>query len=95
MVLLSELSHAKRLQKMVFTASLDAQHKRDSVENKPVSLLVVSFDKALNGMPPFLCGRQVVGAKLFYRLWWLRMTKGCTSSISSYAGRRKTFRCNC
>ena len=34
---------------------------RDSVENKPVSLLVVSLGKAFNGMPPFLCGRQVVG----------------------------------
>ena len=34
---------------------------RDSVENKPASLLVVSLGKALNGMPPSLCGRQVVG----------------------------------
>ena len=33
---------------MVFTASLlGAQHKRDSVENKPASLLVVSLGKAL------------------------------------------------
>ena len=47
---------------MVFTASLlGAQHIRDSVENKPVSLLVVSLEKALNGMPPSLCGRQMVG----------------------------------
>ena len=47
---------------MVFTASLlGAQHKRDSVENKPASLLVVSLGKALNGMPPSLCGRQMVG----------------------------------
>ena len=36
---------------MVFTASLlGAQHIRNSVENK-----------ALNGMPPSLCGRQMVG----------------------------------
>ena len=35
--------------------------KRDSVENKPASLLVVSLGKALNGMPPSLCGRQMVG----------------------------------
>ena len=47
---------------MVFTASLlGAQHIRDSVENKPASLLVVSLGKALNGMPPSLCGRQMVG----------------------------------
>ena len=47
---------------MVFTASLlGAQHIRDSVENKPASLLVVSLGKALNGTPPSLCGRQMVG----------------------------------
>ena len=47
---------------MVFTAFLlGAQHIRDSVENKPASLLVVSLGKALNGMPPSLCGRQMVG----------------------------------
>ena len=47
---------------MVFTASLlGAQHIRDSVENKPASLLVVSSGKALNGMPPSLCDRQMVG----------------------------------
>ena len=47
---------------MVFTASvLDAQHIKDSVENKPTSLLVVSLSKALYGMPPSLCGRQMVG----------------------------------
>ena len=34
---------------------------RDSVENKPASLLVVSLDKTLNGMPPSLYGRQMVG----------------------------------
>ena len=50
------------LKKMVFTFSLlGAQHKRDIVENKPASLLVMSLDKALNGMPPSLCGRQVAG----------------------------------
>ena len=47
---------------MIFTASLlGAQHIRDSVENKPASFLVVSLGKALNGMPPSLCGRQMVG----------------------------------
>ena len=34
---------------------------RDSVENKPASLLIVSLGKALNGMLPSLCGRQMVG----------------------------------
>ena len=54
-------SYQKTL-KMVFTASLlGALHIRDSVENKPASLLVVSLDKALNGMPLSLCGRQMVG----------------------------------
>ena len=48
--------------KMVFTASLlGALQNRDSVENKPASLLVVSLSKALNGMPPSLCRRQMVG----------------------------------
>ena len=47
---------------MVFTASLlGAQHIKDSVENKPASLLVVFLGKALNGMSPSLCGRQMVG----------------------------------
>ena len=47
---------------MVFTASLlGAQHIRDSVENKPASLLVVSLGKVVNRMPPSLCGRQMVG----------------------------------
>ena len=51
----------KDFKKMVFTASLlGAQHIRDSVENKPASFLVVFLGKALNGMPPSLCGRQVV-----------------------------------
>ena len=45
------------------TASLlGAQDKnRDSVENKPASLLVVSLGKTLNGIPPSLCGRQMAG----------------------------------
>ena len=47
---------------MVFRASLlDTQQNRDSVDNKPASLLDASLGKMLNGMPPSLCGRQVVG----------------------------------
>ena len=46
---------------MMFTAFLlGAQHKRDSVENNSARLLVVSLGQALNGMPPSLCGKQVV-----------------------------------
>ena len=41
---------------MVFL--LGAQHKkRNSVKNKPASLLVVSLGKALNETSPPLCGR--------------------------------------
>ena len=46
----------------IFTASLlDAQHLRDSVENKPASLLVVALGTALAGIPPSWCGRQMTG----------------------------------
>ena len=45
---------------MVSIASLlGARHLGEVVENKPASSLVVSLGKALNGMPPPLCGRQV------------------------------------
>ena len=38
---------------LVFTAFLlDAQHQRDSMKIKPVSLLVVPLGKALSGIPP-------------------------------------------
>ena len=48
--------------KLVFTASLlDAQHLRDSVENKPASFFVVPLGKALSGIPPSWCGRQIAG----------------------------------
>ena len=44
----------------LFTASLlDAQHERDSVENKPANLLAVPLGKALSRIPPIWCGRQV------------------------------------
>ena len=46
--------------KMIFTASLlDVQHKWGSMGKKSASLFVVSLGKALNGMPPSSCGRQV------------------------------------
>ena len=31
------------------------------IKSLPANLLVVSMGKALNGMPPSLCGKQVVG----------------------------------
>ena len=34
-----------------------------SVENKSASLLVASLGNALNGIPPSLSGKQVMGAK--------------------------------
>ena len=47
---------------MVPIASLlGARHLWKVVKNKPASSLVVSLGKALNGMPPSLCGRQMVG----------------------------------
>ena len=66
---------------MVFTASLlGAQHIRDSVENKPASLLVVSLGKALNGMPPSLCGRQMVGPSGLPS-WWPSLTKDMQTEL--------------
>ena len=48
---------------MLFVASLlGAQQNKDCVENKPASLLVASLSEELNGMPPSLCSRQVVGS---------------------------------
>ena len=48
--------------KLVFTASLaDAQHYRNNVESKPASLLVVSLGKALSGITPSWCGKEMVG----------------------------------
>ena len=48
--------------KLVFTASLlDAQPYRDSVKNKQASLLVAPLGKALSGILPSWCGRQMAG----------------------------------
>ena len=57
------LSRVKQMAlKLVFTASLlVAQHYRYSVKNKPASLLVVRLGKALSGIPPSWCGRQIAG----------------------------------
>ena len=45
---------------LVFTGSLfDAQHQRDSVENKPTNLLVLPLGKALNRIFHSLSGRKM------------------------------------
>ena len=48
------LSRVKRMTlKLLFTAFLlDAQYERDSVENKPASLLVVPLGEELDEIPP-------------------------------------------
>ena len=37
------------------------QHEKDGVEKKPARSLVLSFSETLNGIPPSLCGKPVVG----------------------------------
>ena len=54
-------SFQKALKNGIHSFLLGIQHKRDSVENKLASLLVVSQGKLPNGMSSFLCGRQVGG----------------------------------
>ena len=50
--------------KLVLTASLlDVQHQRGSGENKPATLLVEPLGKALSGIPPSWCGRQMAGKR--------------------------------
>ena len=53
-------SYQKNLKNGIRTSMLGAQHTRDSVEDKPASLLAVSLGKALNEMALSLCGRQMV-----------------------------------
>ena len=43
------------------TSLLNAQHLRDSVKNKPASLLVMPLGKSLNGIPLLGCGRWMTG----------------------------------
>ena len=54
-------SYQKTLKNVIHSFPAWRSAHRDSVENKPASLLVVSLGRALNGMPPSLCGRQMVG----------------------------------
>ena len=71
---------------MIFTVSLlGTQDNRDSVENKPARLLVVSLGKTLSGMPPFLCGRQMVGPSSLPVVVALVKLKTCKPSVSANA----------
>ena len=54
-------SYQKTLKNGIHSFPASCSADRDSVENKPAILLVVSLDKALNEMPPSSCGRQVAG----------------------------------
>ena len=50
--------------KLVFKASLlDAQHQRDSAENKHACSLIVPLGRALSGITPSWCGRQMAGTQ--------------------------------
>ena len=53
-------SYQKTLKNGIHSFPAWRSANRDSVENKPANLLVVSLGKTLNGMPPSLCGRQMV-----------------------------------
>ena len=54
-------SYRKTLENGIHSFPAGRSANRDSVENMPASLLVVFLGKTLNGIPPPLCGRQVVG----------------------------------
>ena len=51
---------SKDLKKCIHSFPAWRSANRDSVENKPASLPLMSLGKTLNRMPPSLCGRQVV-----------------------------------
>ena len=54
-------SYQKILQNGIHSFPAWRSAHKDNVENKPASLFVVSLGKALNGAPPSLRGRQMVG----------------------------------
>ena len=54
-------SYQKTFKNHIYSFPAWRSTNRDSVENKPASLLVVSFGKTLNGITPSLCGTQMVG----------------------------------
>ena len=54
-------SYQKTLKNGIQSFSAWRSANKDSVEDKPTSLLVVSLGRTLNGTPQSLRGRQVVG----------------------------------
>ena len=44
-------SHTKNLNMIMTSSQLGAQHENDGLEKEPLSLLVVSLEKALNEIP--------------------------------------------
>ena len=51
----------KTLKKRLLTASLlDCEHQRYSIEKNPASVFFVLLSKALSGIHPALCDRQVL-----------------------------------
>ena len=65
-------------------SQVESSANRNSVENKLTSLLAVSLCKALNGMPPSLCGRQVVGPSSLPIVVAPVQLKTCKPSVSAY-----------
>ena len=63
-------SYQKTLKNGIAASLLGARHLGEIVKNKLASSLVVSLGKALNGMPPPLCGRQVAQFSLQIEGWW-------------------------
>ena len=78
-------SYQKTFKNGIHSSLLGAQPNRDSVENIPASLLVVSLGKTLNGMPPSLCGRQMVGLSSLPVVVAPVKLKTCKPSVSANA----------
>ena len=51
-------SHTKNI---IYRFHAYAHNKGESVATMPASLLVVPFGEALRGIPPSLCGKELVG----------------------------------
>ena len=54
-------SYQKTLKNGIYSFSAQRSAQRHSLKDKPASFLVVSLGKALIGMSPSLCGRQMAG----------------------------------
>ena len=54
------LSHNKELENGICCFPAWRSGEKDTAGKKPLSLLVISLGKTLNGIPPLLLGRQVI-----------------------------------